>query len=88
MRSVFFLILVASIFLFSCSEDREREREKPKQPNILFIFTDDHATQSIGAYGSIINETPNLDRLAEQGMIFQNAAVTNSICGPSCDFNW
>ena len=53
------------------------------RPNILFIFTDDHAYQAIGAYGSNRNETPNMDRLAAEGMRFTNCCVTNSICGPS-----
>jgi arylsulfatase A-like enzyme len=53
------------------------------RPNILFVFTDDHAYQSIGAYGSRINKTPNMDRLAREGMLFRNAFVTNSICAPS-----
>ena len=52
-------------------------------PNILFIFTDDHAQQAIGAYGSTINKTPNMDRLAEEGVIFRNNFCGNSICGPS-----
>ena len=53
------------------------------RPNILFVFTDDHAYQAIGAYGSNRNETPNMDRLAAEGMRFTNCCVTNSICGPS-----
>ncbi len=53
-----------------------------ERPNILFIFTDDHAYQSIGVYGSKINETPNIDRLAKEGMLFKECYVTNSICGP------
>ena len=52
-------------------------------PNIIFIFTDDHASHAISAYGSVINQTPNLDRLAREGMLFRNAFVTNSICAPS-----
>ena len=52
-------------------------------PNILFIFSDDHAYQAISAYGSNRNHTPNIDRLAREGMIFHNALVTNSICAPS-----
>lgn len=57
----------------------------PKQPNILFIFTDDHAYQAISAYQHSIKlvQTPNLDRLAKEGMIFHRAMVPNSICGPS-----
>jgi len=54
-----------------------------KQPNILFVFTDDHAYQSISAYGSRINQTPNIDRLAIEGMRFDRCYVTNSICGPA-----
>ncbi|MGB7329600.1 MAG: sulfatase-like hydrolase/transferase, partial [Rubripirellula sp.] len=54
-----------------------------KQPNILFVFSDDHALQSIGAYGSTINQTPNLDRIAKEGAIFRNSFCANSICGPS-----
>ena len=52
-------------------------------PNIIFIFSDDHASHAIGAYGSSINQTPNIDRLASEGLIFRNAFVTNSICAPS-----
>ena len=52
-------------------------------PNILFVFTDDHAAHAIGAYGSKINKTPHLDRLAKQGMLFRNCFCTNSICAPS-----
>ena len=52
------------------------------RPNILFVFTDDHAYQAISAYGSRINRTPNIDRLAREGMLFQRCYVTNSICGP------
>ena len=54
-----------------------------KKPNILFIFSDDHATAAIGAYGSKINKTPNIDRLAKAGAIFRNCHVSNAICGPS-----
>src|SRR2546421_9608244 len=56
-----------------------------RQPNILFIFSDDHAYQAISAYGDPrqLNQTPNIDRLAREGMIFNRALVPNSICGPS-----
>lgn len=54
-----------------------------QRPNIVFIMTDDHAAHAIGAYGSRVNETPHLDRLAKGGVRFQNAFVTNSICTPS-----
>ncbi len=54
-----------------------------KQPNIVFVFSDDHALQAIGAYGSKINQTPNLDRIAKEGAVFHNSFCANSICGPS-----
>ena len=53
------------------------------QKNILFIISDDHAYQSIGAYGATFNASPQLDKLANEGAVFENAFVTNSICGPS-----
>jgi arylsulfatase A-like enzyme len=55
----------------------------PSRPNILFIFSDDHAAHAISAYGSRINKTPNIDRMANEGMRFDNCFVTNSLCGPS-----
>jgi arylsulfatase A-like enzyme len=54
-----------------------------KRPNILYIMADDHASHALSCYGSKINQTPNLDRLAAQGMRFENAFVTNALCGPS-----
>ena len=52
------------------------------RPNILFIMSDDHAYQALGCYGSKMNKTPNLDRIAKEGMRFDRCFVTNSICGP------
>jgi arylsulfatase A-like enzyme len=57
--------------------------EPARRPNILFVFSDDHAAHAISAYGSKINVTPNIDRLAKEGMLFKNCFCTNSICGPS-----
>jgi arylsulfatase A-like enzyme len=54
-----------------------------KRPNILYIMADDHAAHAIGAYGSRINKTPNIDRIASGGMRFTNCFATNSICTPS-----
>ncbi len=54
-----------------------------KRPNILYIMSDDHASHAMSCYGSRINETPNLDRIAEGGMRFDNCFCTNSICTPS-----
>ncbi len=54
-----------------------------KQPNIIFIMSDDHAAHAISAYGSRINETPNLDRISNEGIRLDNCFCTNSICAPS-----
>lgn len=53
------------------------------RPNIIFIMSDDHAAHAISAYGSRINKTPHLDRLAKEGMRFNNCFAVNSICAPS-----
>ncbi len=59
------------------------QTQRSNRPNIIFIMTDDHAAHAISAYGSRVNQTPQLDRLALGGMIFRNTFVTNSICTPS-----
>jgi len=63
--------------------EKAQSTSRRQRPNILFIFSDDHAAQAIGAYGSVINKTPNIDRLASEGMLFRNCFCTNSICAPS-----
>ncbi|MDQ3652508.1 MAG: sulfatase [Acidobacteriota bacterium] len=62
---------------------RVSTQKVPQRPNIVFIMTDDHAAHAISAYGSKINRTPHIDRLARDGMRFTNCFVTNSICTPS-----
>ena len=57
--------------------------EQNKRPNLIFIMTDDHASHALSCYGSRINKTPNLDRIAREGMRFDNCFCTNSICAPS-----
>lgn len=59
-------------------------RAQPQQrPNIVFLMSDDHAAHAISAYGSKINKTPHLDRLAREGARLTNCFATNSICTPS-----
>jgi len=83
MKTKFSIILVVfAAILTACSVTNKTE----DKPNIVFIFTDDHATQAISAYGGILAEiapTPNLDKLANEGILFKRCMVTNSICGPS-----
>jgi arylsulfatase A-like enzyme len=76
------LILAGCCFL-SCINAQLIKSNKIKRPNIIIILSDDHAYQAISAYGSKIAKTPQIDRLAKQGAIFNKAYVTNSICGPS-----
>jgi len=71
----------ASLLSVASAQDKAA-KAKNSRPNILFIFADDHAYNAIGCYGSKINKTPNLDRIANEGMRFDNCFVTNSICGP------
>ena len=56
---------------------------QPLRPNIIYIMTDDHATQMMSAYGSTRASTPNLDRIAREGILFRNAFCTNALCAPS-----
>ncbi len=85
-RATLALFVAAFVSFVSC--DPADAAGAKKQPNILFIFCDDHAYQAlsayqeVSAYGLKLNETPNLDRLAKEGMRFDNCYVTNSICGP------
>ncbi len=53
------------------------------RPNIIFIMSDDHSERAISAYGSKLISTPNIDRIANEGVLFSNSFVGNSICGPS-----
>ncbi len=74
-----FSITVLALILINCSPKKEEAR----RPNIIYIMSDDHAYQAISAYGFGINETPNIDRIANEGVLFTRACVTNSLCAPS-----
>lgn len=74
----FGLVIMANLF-FACSS----EEQPPERPNILFIMADDHALRAISAYDKAYNLTPNIDRIAKGGIVFENSFVTNSICAPS-----
>jgi len=82
MKTTWIFTLVV-IFTFAIQGCKQAEQSEPKPPNILFIMSDDHAYQAISAYDNTLIETPNIDRLADEGMLFTNACVTNSICAPS-----
>ncbi|AWW32658.1 sulfatase [Echinicola strongylocentroti] len=70
--------------MFSCTTQKEEgEATASKRPNIIFIMSDDHAYQAISAYSDKLINTPNIDRIANEGMLFEKAFVSNSICAPS-----
>ena len=80
----FFLALVVLIVIYSCQQKKEgSDSNVSERPNIIFMMADDHAYQAISAYSNHLIETPQIDRLANEGMRFTNACVTNSICAPS-----
>ena len=72
------LLLITLLFLFSCSP-----ATKKISPNIIFIMSDDHAFKAISAYDSALIKTPNIDRLAKEGIRFDRCFCTNAICAPS-----
>lgn len=82
-------ILVCSVIIaitFSCNKSSTKEVKTQTKPNIIYIMSDDHTTQAFGVYGSRLaglNPTPTLDKIANEGIIFDNCFVNNSICTPS-----
>ncbi|MEU6642724.1 sulfatase [Saccharomonospora sp. NPDC046836] len=54
-----------------------------RRPNVVMILTDDHASHSIGAYGSLVNSTPRIDEIGSEGWRFDNCFATNALCSPS-----
>ena len=72
---IFALFFIALLFAHDASAQ--------EKPNILFIISDDHSLQSINTYSGQYNLSPNIDRIGNEGAVFRNAFVTNSICAPS-----
>ncbi len=82
-NNVLYALLLLIVFS-SCKEEKAVITEK--KPNIIYIMADDHTTQGFGIYGSRLaklNPTPTLDKIAKEGIIFDNCFVSNSICTPS-----
>jgi arylsulfatase A-like enzyme len=79
------IIVLAVLFtIIACTVEKVKKEEK--RPNILFIMSDDHTSQAWGIYGGVLKDlvhTPNISRLADEGMVLNNAFCTNSICVPS-----
>jgi len=75
--------LLASLSLLLCVVLPSQRPLRGARPNILFVFSDDHASHAISAYGSQLNKTPNIDRIAQTGLLFRNNFCGNALCGPS-----
>ncbi|MCA9218113.1 MAG: sulfatase [Planctomycetales bacterium] len=85
-RVVRTLIVLAVVGLAAVAGTPTAGNEVERRPNILFVFSDDHAINAISAYGGPLKDvapTPNIDRLAREGAVFRNSFCANSICGPS-----
>jgi len=82
-KITFYLTLFSIVALSASPHSATRYQAPARRPNIVFIMSDDHAAHAVGAYGSRLIKTPNIDRLAKEGMKFENCFVTNSICTPS-----
>ena len=80
-KNLLFLCLI--LLSVSCNEIKNLPQRNSERPNIIFIMSDDHAYQAISAYDSTLIHTPHIDRIADEGILFTNASVTNSICAPS-----
>lgn len=74
---------IFSVLLVSAFNPTTAFSQNNTRPNILFIMTDDHAVRAMSCYGGDLVQTPNMDRIAGEGMRFDNSFVTNSICAPS-----
>jgi arylsulfatase A-like enzyme len=82
-KTAFYSMLFSMVALAALPHGATQNRPPAKLPNIVFIMSDDHAAHAVSAYGSRLIKTPNIDRLAKEGMKFENSFATNSICTPS-----
>lgn len=76
------LVLVAVVFSISSAAGTPPEKHQAPT-NIILLVTDDHRWDALGVYGNDVIHTPNIDRMAEEGVLFENMFVTTSICAPS-----
>ena len=78
---MFFFLFGCILFTFSCTAGGDEIH--PEKPNVLFIIADDYGVYDLSGFGSDFYETPNLDRLASESMIFTNGYAANRVCSPS-----
>ena len=82
MNKLSFLFLpLTALSVSSCAPGKSKE--EAKRPNIIFMMTDDHTTQAMSCYGSRLLSTPNMDRIAQEGIRMDNCYAVNALSGPS-----
>jgi len=81
-KNILLIILLVSIILSACNKT-QKHLQKVAEPNIIFIVTDDLGWADLGCYGADLHETPNIDGLAEESMVFTNSYAAGSVCSPT-----
>lgn len=79
----FYVLLLSVLPFMHLNTQAQSSSSVSKPPNIIVIMSDDHGYQAIGAYGSKLIATPNIDRIGNEGAVMEKAFVTNSVCSPS-----
>ena len=82
METTKFFLTSVSVLSAAAPAAAKAPSGRPERPNIVYIMSDDHSMQTIGAYGYGLNSTPNIDRIAREGLLLRNNFVSNSISGP------
>lgn len=78
--------LILGLFLVACSKkekNKEVDLNLSQKPNIILFVSDDHGKDALGCYGNKVIQTPNLDQLASEGVLFNNAYCTSASCAAS-----
>jgi arylsulfatase A-like enzyme len=82
-KNILLILAALSILFVAISCSSSNNQKFAGKPNIIYIMSDDHGYQALSCYNGELNQTPNIDRIAEEGVIFTRSFVTNSICSPS-----
>jgi len=81
--SKFYLVLIFIIVFSSCKEENKVVGKDDKKPNIVFILVDDLGLHDLSVTGSEFYETPNVDRIAKEGLVFNQGYAASRVCSPS-----
>lgn len=78
MKTIFYILLSSSLFIISCNTNNHNEK-----PNIIFFLADDCTNWDIASYGRVDSKTPNIDKLAQQGVKFNRCYQAAPMCSPT-----